>query len=106
MARGVPACSDQWSPTEIRSWLGEREPRLGVHASAVNAAHWRASRVRPGEGSQPPNASVFAEAATSSRGPAEAARLALGQLAVASDVAVLAARDQVHGGLITDRADL
>jgi hypothetical protein len=32
--------------------------------SAANAAHWRASRGRPGDGSQPPNAGVFAEATT------------------------------------------
>jgi GNAT superfamily N-acetyltransferase len=38
---------------------------MAVHASAVDAEHRRASRVRPGEGSQPPNASVFAEATTS-----------------------------------------
>jgi branched-chain amino acid transport system permease protein len=43
---------------------------MGVHASAANAAHWRASRVRPGEGSQPPNADVFAEATTSVTPPA------------------------------------
>src|ERR1041384_3774556 len=52
----------------MRSRLGEREPSMGVHASAVNAEHWRASRVRPGEGSQPPAASVFAEATTSFQG--------------------------------------
>ena len=51
---------------------------MGVHASAANAAHWRASRVRPSEGSQPPNAGVFAEATTSrpdvrDTGPAMAA---------------------------------
>src|SRR5690242_17012613 len=40
---------------------------MGVHASAANAEHWRAPRVRTGEGSQPPNASVFAEATTSER---------------------------------------
>jgi hypothetical protein len=35
-----------------------------VHASAANAAHWRASRVRRGEGSQPPNAIVVEEGTT------------------------------------------
>src|SRR5688572_8491756 len=44
---------------------------MGVHASAANAAHWRASRVRPGEGSQPPNADVFPEATTSPAGHLE-----------------------------------
>ena len=37
---------------------------MGVHASAANAPHWRASRVRPGEGSQPPNAGEIPEATT------------------------------------------
>jgi hypothetical protein len=37
---------------------------MATRASAANAAHWRASRVAPGEGSQPPNASVIEEATT------------------------------------------
>ena len=37
---------------------------MGVHASAANAAHWRASWVRSGDGSQPPNANVCPEATT------------------------------------------
>ena len=37
---------------------------MGVPASAANAAHWRASWVRPGEGSQPPDASVIEDGAT------------------------------------------
>jgi hypothetical protein len=37
---------------------------MATRASAANAAHWRASCVVAGEGSQPPNAIVIEEAAT------------------------------------------